>query len=987
MTSKKETAALAGAAVENTTVDTSSAEHNMGDKITVLETYGPALTKTYKSDGTTEPYGDAQSFKYKVVEVGSLTDVAEILKKLHKNPKRCLIRGKPVPREQAVPGGVEGSVSRTNANFDDQPLRWFMLDVDGYKPGFADPVHEPADAVCDFIRDCLPKEFQGASFYWHLSSSAGMPGKEDVLKCHVHFWSKTAYTSAQMFEWAKVVGTAVDRAVYRRVQIHYTSDPVFEPGRIDPVPVRAGWYQGTHDAVDLQISEELLAQAREQGAGANGQDMVLTDPSVKDGLIGAFHRAFTAEQVLTELLEDEFVQVTERRYSWINGGGTPEGVWVHSDGMHVGSSHNTWPISGIANLWDLVRVFKFGDLDLAKDDFAQVDIDNAPIGARPSDLAMKEWASQLPEVREELQRAEIANLEVRAALVRSLIERIEAAESQQALMGAVLLEVRAALAEQEFQPYEQAEIESAFGKKATALSPSKAKMSAKQLREQLAPEEDEAAAVFDLEMQLVKQVAGDWFGGGMHLKFFGGEWWAYRQGVWVRTEASLIENRVQRSIQRILNGGDRKASNLTRLLRQSDRGAYLNSLTTAVTGNLRRYCSRDDKASDPLNLMGAFPGSVINCRNGELWFGDDGDFEFVEHDPAHNLTFQVATEYVPGADCPRFKQALGLAFSECQDPDEVIRHFLELLGTIIQPRRVEAFWMLLKGRGENGKTFLMDIVEAVMGSGACLKGSVADAAAGRDNHFTASLVGKLAFVDDDVKQGALLPDDWLKKLSEEKVLTCNPKNAATYQFTSRATMVMLANHWPGTADVSHGMTRRAHVFEFKHQLTEAEKTPGLKQYIIQNELPGVLNLLVGGWQRACKRGRYIRPDEIVASGARWMKAANKTASFFGDALKRTPGAAALRLTTVEHYYRQWMALHEPRAQPLGKQQFKGALENAGFEVFTQHGQFSVRGITLNPLAADDEVPVDYVADRDAECRAEEEARELINGFVVARDFG
>ena len=401
MPAPAKTAAPAGAsaAANDTSNIPVNNSNTVREKLTVLETFGPVLTKTYKSDDTTEPYGDAHSFKVKQVEVNGLRQVANILSKLHPNPTRCLIRGKFIGHEKAAKGNVEGSIVRTNANFDDQPLHWFMVDIDGFEPGFADPVLNPDLAVLEFIEAALPEEFKGASFYWHLSSSAGMPGKEGILKCHVHFWSKTAYTTAQMYEWAKVVGTAVDKAVYRRVQVHYTADPIFEEGRVDPVPVRAGWYQGEHDEVDLQISEELLAQARDQGAGAGGQDMKLVDPSEKDGLIGAFHRAFTPEQVLLEILEGEFEQVTERRYTWLNGGGTPEGVWLHTDGMHVGSSHNTWPIDGIANLWDLVRVFKFGDLDIGKDDFERMDLDHTPVGARPSDLAMKDWASQLPEIK------------------------------------------------------------------------------------------------------------------------------------------------------------------------------------------------------------------------------------------------------------------------------------------------------------------------------------------------------------------------------------------------------------------------------------------------------------------------------------------------------------------------------------------------------------------------------------------------------------
>lgn len=976
MTDTNKMAARDGAA-EESTVDTSSCDYSVSgsDKLTVLETVGPCLTKIYKSDGTTDPYDDAASFHYKVVEVSDIHGLSRLLGKLHKNKKRCLIAGAP-KGEGMEAGNVEGSVTRTNANFIDQPLHSFVIDIDGYRPGFAEALTDTENAVLDFFHDAkLDDAFKTCSFYWHLSSSAGMPGKEGILKCHVWLWSKTAYTCAQFTEWAKSIGPAVDRAVYRRVQIRYTADPIFEAGRLDPVPVRCGFHQGETDYVDLIIDQATLDKAREQGSGEGGRDMAIeTLPSDKDGLIGAFHKAFTAEDVLLNFLEG-FEQVTERRYTWLDGGGTPEGVWVHDSGEMIGSSHNTWPIDGRANLWDVVRVFKFGDLDHREgeeEDFET--LGERQVGSRPSDLAMKAWAAGLDEVKKELAAEALEEQESRSEIVANLIQRIAAAETQFKLTAEVLPAIKSAMAENGFLPYEMVELENTFSKRFTALSPSKAKLGVKALREMFVPEEEETTRIFDLEMGLVKQVLGDWFGAGKHLKFFGGCWWIYRHGVWQMTEASLVENRVQRSIQRILAGDDKDARQLTVLLRESERGDYLNALTSAVCGNLRRHCSRDDLASDPLNLRGR-PESVINCKNGELWFDDEGNVDFVAHDPAHKLTHQITTDYDPAADCPKFKAALALAFCKCSHPEDVIRHFLELMGTIIQPRRIEAMWALLKGGGENGKTFLVEIVEATMGSDSCLKGSVAEAAAGKDGHFTASLIGKLAFIDDDVKQGALLPDDWLKKLSEEKTLTANPKNASTFQFTSRATMVMLANHWPRTVDTSHGMTRRAHVFEFKHKLTEAEKNPGLKRYIIDNELPGVLNLLIEGWQRVLKRGRYERPAEVVAAGDRWMRSANTTGNFFKQMLLLKPKAVALKLTTVEQFYHSWMAEYEPRATPLGKQAFIAALQNMGVEVFTQHNQHHLRGVEINPVPCND-VPADYIADGVAEKKAEEAATKL-----------
>ncbi len=396
----------------DTAADTAhDADHTkMADFVTALATFGPTLTKTFKADGTTESYGEGQSFTTKQIAVADLPALSRLLTKLQDKPQHCVIRGDYVGDDKAEKGKVDGSIARTNTNFNDCPHHWFMVDIDKYEPGFADPVREPVEAIKDYLAEQLPPCFQDVSFHWQLSSSAGAPGKAHILKAHVWFWSETPYTSAQMYEWAKQVGPRVDKAVYRRVQIHYTSNPIFEAGVPDPVPVRSGFYQGARDMVPLMIDQGLLDSARTTGTGSGGSDMKLVDPSEKMNEIGAYHAAFEAHTVLMEHLEGMFAPgQNDRRWTWLDGGGTPEGVWVHNDGMHVGATHNTWPaeLEGAPNLWDLVRVFKFGHLDHSEDDFAQFNIDEKPIQDKPSHKAMLEWVYTLPEFVEKM--AEIEN--------------------------------------------------------------------------------------------------------------------------------------------------------------------------------------------------------------------------------------------------------------------------------------------------------------------------------------------------------------------------------------------------------------------------------------------------------------------------------------------------------------------------------------------------------------------------------------------------
>ena len=242
----------------DTAKDTAHAsEFTTGDSVTILETTKYLLTKVYKSDGSTDSYGDAASFKVREKEVGDISSLSAMLTELQDKPKCCQIHGKFVGKDKAIAGNVPGTYARTNQNFSDQPLHTFIIDVDKYKPSFGDPVHEPDICIQEYIRKVLPPEFQNVSFHWQLSSSAGQPSNLDVLKCHVWFWLETPRKCSELYEWAKVIGPQVDKVVYRRVQVRYTASPIFEEGRTDPVPVRSGLCRGLRDTLPLVIGEAL----------------------------------------------------------------------------------------------------------------------------------------------------------------------------------------------------------------------------------------------------------------------------------------------------------------------------------------------------------------------------------------------------------------------------------------------------------------------------------------------------------------------------------------------------------------------------------------------------------------------------------------------------------------------------------------------------------------------------------------------------------
>lgn len=462
------------------------------------------------------------------------------------------------------------------------------------------------------------------------------------------------------------------------------------------------------------------------------------------------------------------------------------------------------------------------------------------------------------------------------------------------------------------------------------------------------------SSIYDLEVALAEKVLNEHFAGGDHLKQFSGSQWSYHGGVWRIIEKEVVKRRVMETLETMKQARDGDYAKLLAATREAGRDDRMAALISSVTEVLLLKVTENGR-DDPLNLQSRIAHPVINCRNGELWFDEGAERpKFREHNPEHRLTSQVACNFDPKAQCPEFMTALNLVFRHSKNPRDVMRHWLEVMGTLIQPRRPRALWVLMKGPGDNGKSFLMDIISSLAGPSSCLFESIAGVGKGTNNHFTASLVGKLMFIDDDVKRGTLLPDDWMKKLSEPKLLTANPKFAGSFEFTSRAVMVMLANEWPHTSDVSRGMQRRAQIFELPCPIPESQQDLGLKDRILQNELPGILNLLVNGWLRVLKRGgKFKVPEECARAHSDWMVAGNATARFVNECLIRDDNAYNMPAVRVYERYAQWARDVGEGVKPLGRNSFYSQLESMSFSLPMQSGRRMIKGVIIREVLEDD----------------------------------
>ena len=107
---------------------------------------------------------------------------------------------------------------------------------------------------------------------------------------------------------------------------------------------------------------------------------------------------------------------------------------------------------------------------------------------------------------------------------------------------------------------------------------------------------------------------------------------------------------------------------------------------------------------------------------------------------------------------------------------------------------------------------------------------------------------KTMLVDDDYAKRNVLPDGFLKKISEEKSLSSEKKYGDAFQFVSRALPIICSNHWPKTSDLSDAIRERALVFPFEHRIAGRDKDDRRRDAMMR-ELPGILNRFIKGIKR------------------------------------------------------------------------------------------------------------------------------------------
>ena len=214
--------------------------------------------------------------------------------------------------------------------------------------------------------------------------------------------------------------SAIARKVAQDIGIDMCDDTTYEPHRLMYWPsasINAEYRYEVEDGPWLNADEQLaryvdwhdpsewpISSRRAEALHrlASHQE----SPLEKNGIVGAFCRVYDIHDAIEHFLPDTYEKYDDNRYTY-KGGSTSGGLVLYDNGVFAYSHHGTDPASGkLCSAFDLVRIHLYGNMD---DDTSP----GTPSHKMPSFMKLQDEAMQIPEVREELAKANFERLKDR----------------------------------------------------------------------------------------------------------------------------------------------------------------------------------------------------------------------------------------------------------------------------------------------------------------------------------------------------------------------------------------------------------------------------------------------------------------------------------------------------------------------------------------------------------------------------------------------
>jgi putative DNA primase/helicase len=375
---------------------------------------------------------------------------------------------------------------------------------------------------------------------------------------------------------------------------------------------------------------------------------------------------------------------------------------------------------------------------------------------------------------------------------------------------------------------------------------------------------------------------------------FGEEWcYNYRRKKWMRwhghwwrpDDTRVVEERALATARLRFHAADRcedeeLAEKARKFARSSENDARIKSMLSRAQS---MPAVKDPGLGwDTAPFLLGVENGVVDLLTGELRDGRRED----------HITQHVPVRYDPAADCPRFQAFI----AEIMGHDPALQEFLwlALAYSLTADVREQCLFMCY-GRGSNGKTTLLNLMQRLMGedpasgyartiSARALQQSHGNASASQNDTLSV-IVGKRLVTSAELPVRAI-DAERLKALAGGDVINTRFLWGEPFDFRPVAKLFLSFNSRPHVGDDSHGFWRKVLLIPF-NQCFDPAAEPDLEQKLIA-ELPGILTWLVSG-VAVCHEYGLKTPASVIAATQTYREEIDLLNVFISDCFVSVEG--------------------------------------------------------------------------------------------------
>jgi P4 family phage/plasmid primase-like protien len=456
------------------------------------------------------------------------------------------------------------------------------------------------------------------------------------------------------------------------------------------------------------------------------------------------------------------------------------------------------------------------------------------------------------------------------------------------------------------------------------------------------------------------------------------KWFEWDGARWKGDDSLSVEQRARSTIEPIGREAERRAAEAARggddsqaraLAGFAKRALSMTGISAALEVSAGTGRTGESRICLP---RAAFDGHartkhLINCENGVLDLRT-GDMLGHEESKGLYITKLAPVDYVPGAACPRFLEALDRIFEADIDSSRCARviELLQLaLGYCLLGEQTHHIVFLLYGpEGRNGKSLIVRIVMGVLGrdyATAAPPGLLREKRGETHPTELADLHGKRFVAVVETSRGEKLNESLLKSLSGGDMVKARRMREDFWEFEPTHHLWIVTNNLPRVDPDDRAVWSRFRAVPFRRRFLKPEdegyeESPAvcraddsLADRILEREREGVFAWMVEGCRKYLKAGEVPNPQESREVLREYRADNDPVGEWIGDVCETAGATENERLALPPDWhgpigdlhlaYKAWQEYLGER--PMSSNALSRALNKRGFPA-TKHGHDGTR---------------------------------------------